>query len=174
MNYKSQPVEPVDHAIGRSRGGLTTKLHSLVDGCGRPMVVLGGPGQGSDSPMLPVLLNHLRVPRLGPGRPRTRPDALLANKAYSSRDNRALLRARHIRAVIPEWSDQQRHRCDRRCVGGRPVDFDTDTYRACNVIERSYNQLEQWRGLATRYDKLALVFRGGALLRSIFIWLAAL
>ena len=48
------------------------------------MVVLGGPGQGGDSPMLPVLLDHLRVPRLGPGRPRTRPDALLADKAYSS------------------------------------------------------------------------------------------
>ncbi len=100
-NYNRQPVEPADHAIGRSRGGLTTKLHSLVDGCGRPMVVLGGPGQGGDSPMLPVLLDHLRVPRLGTGRPRTRPDALLADKAYSSRDNRALLRA-HIRTVIPE------------------------------------------------------------------------
>jgi len=78
--------------------------------------------------------------------------------------------------VIPERSDQQRHRRNRGCVGGRPVDFDTDTdtYRARNVIERSYNQLKQWRGLATRYDKLALVFRGGAILRSIFIWLAAL
>ncbi len=138
------------------------------------MVVLAGPGQGGDSPMLPVRLDHLRVPRLGPGRPRTRPDALLADKAYSSRDNRLLLRDRHIRAVILERSDQQRHRRNRGCAGGRPVDFDTDTYRARNVIERSYNQLQQWRGLATRYDKLALVFRGSAILRSIFIWLAAL
>ena len=68
---------------------------------------------------------------------------------------------------------QQSHRRNRGCAG-RPVDTDTDTYRARNVIERSYNQLKQWRGLAPRYDKLALVFRGGALLRSIFIWLAAL
>jgi putative transposase len=137
-------------------------------------VVLAGPGQGGDSPMLPVLLDHLRVPRIGPGRPRTRPDALLADKAYSSRDNRKLLRDRHIRTVIPERSDQQRHRRNRGCTGGRPVDFDADTYRGRNVIERSYNQLKQWRGLATRYDKLAVIFRGGAVVRSIFIWLPAL
>lgn len=173
-NYKRQPVEPADHAIGRSRGGLTTKLHSLVDGGGRPLVVHAGPGQGGDSPMLPVLLDHLRVPRLGPGRPRTRPDALLADKAYSSRHNRALLRARHIRTVIPERSDQQRHRRNRGSTGGRPVDFDAETYRDRNVIERSYNRLKQWRGLATRYDKLAVVFRGGAMVCSIFIWVAAL
>jgi len=119
-------------------------------------------------------MDHLRVPRLGPGRPRTRPDALLADKAYSSRDNRKLLRARHIRTVIPERSDQQRHRRNRGCAGGRPVDFDADTYRGRNVIERSYNQLKQWRGLATRYDKLAVTFRGGAIVRSIFVWLPAL
>jgi len=124
--------------------------------------------------MLPVLLNHLSVPRIGPGRPRTRPDALLADKAYSSRDNRALLRARRIRTVIPERSDQQRHRRNRGSAGGRPVDFHADTYRDRNVIERSYHRLKQWRGLATRYDKLAVVFRGGAILRSIVIWLAAL
>lgn len=124
--------------------------------------------------MLPVLLDHLSVPRIGPGRPRTRPDALIADKAYSSRGNRALLRARRIRVVIPERSDQQRHRRTRGSAGGRPVDFDAETYRDRNVIERSYNQLKQWRGLATRYDKLAVVFRGGAIVRSIFIWLAAL
>jgi len=173
-NYKRQPVEPADHAIGRSRGGLTTKLHSLVDANCRPLVVLAGPGQGGDSPMLAVLLQHLSVPRIGPGRPRTRPDTLLADKAYSSRDNRALLRARHIRTVIPERSDQQRNRRNRGAAGGRPVEFDADTYRCRNVIERSYNQLKQWRGLATRYDKLAIVFRGGAIVRSIFIWLTAL
>ena len=89
MNYKRQPVEPVDHAIGRSRGGLTTKLHTLVDGNGRPLVIEAGPGQGGDSPMLPVLLDLLRVARSGPGRPRTRPDALLADKAYSSPEFRS-------------------------------------------------------------------------------------
>jgi len=46
-----------------------------------------------------------------------------------------------------------------------------NAYRRRNVVERSYNTLKQWRALATRYDKLALIFRGGAVLRSIIIWL---
>lgn len=57
--------EPPDHAIGRSRGGLTTKIHHLCDGKMRPLVMLLGPGQGGDSPMLPNLLDSLSVPRLG-------------------------------------------------------------------------------------------------------------
>ena len=88
-NYRRQPVEPVDHAIGRYRGGLTTKLHTRVDGNGRPLVIEAGPGQGGDSPMLPVLTDRLRVPRCGPGRARTRPDALPGDKAYSSRGRTA-------------------------------------------------------------------------------------
>jgi transposase len=164
-------VEPVDHAIGRSRGGLTTKLHTLVDGHGLPLVIEAGPGQGGDSPMLPVLLERLRVPRCGPGRARTRPDALLADKAYSSRGHRALLRERGIRAVIPEKADQQKHRLRRGSAGGRPVSYDTELYKGRNVVERSYESFKQWRGLATRYDKLAVIFRGGAILRSIVMWL---
>jgi transposase len=116
----------------------------------------------------------LYVPRQGRGRARTRPDALLADKAYSSREHRALLRRRRIRAVIPERSDQQRHRRNRGANGGRPVAFDAETYRDRNVVERSYNRFKQWRGLATRYDKLAVIFRGGAILRSIIIWLTPL
>ena len=170
-NYKRQPVEPVDHAIGRSRGGLTTKLHTLVDGNGLPLVIEAGPGQGGDSPMLPVLLGYLRVARCGPGRPRTRPDALLAGKAYSSRAHRQLLRERGITTVIPERADQQGHRLRRGSAGGRPVSYDTDRYKDRNVIERSYEKLKQWRGLATRYDKLAVIFRGAAVLRSIVLWL---
>ena len=170
-NYKRQPVEPVDHAIGRSRGGLTTKLHTLVDGHGLPLVIQAGPGQGGDSPMLPVLLDYLSVARPGPGRPRTRPEALLADKAYSSRGHRALLRERGIKAVIPERADQQQHRVRRGTAGGRPVSYDTEMYKDRNVIERSYEKFKQWRGLATRYDKLAVIFRGGAILRSIIMWL---
>lgn len=102
--------------------------------------------------MLPVLLDLLRVARCGPGRPRTRPDALLADKAYSSRAHRALLRERGITAVIPERADQQGHRTRRGAAGGRPVSYDTERYKDRNVIERSYEQLKQWRGLATRYD----------------------
>jgi transposase len=51
------------------------------------------------------------------------------------------------------------------------VSFDRDQYKGRNVVERSFNQFKQWRGLATRYDKLALTYRGGVVLRAITIWL---
>ena len=121
--------------------------------------------------MLPVLLGYLRVGRKGPGRPRTRPDALLADKPYSSRAHRALLQQPGITAVIPERCDQQGHRLRRGSAGGRPISYNAERYKDRNVIERSYEQLKQWRGLATRYDKLAVIYRGGAVLRSIILWL---
>ena len=163
--------EPVDHAIGRSRGGLSSKIHHLVEGGGRPLVILVGPGQANDSPMLPVLLEHLRVARVGPGRPRTTPDALLGDKAYSARAHRALLRSRGVKAVIPQPSDQIRNRRRRGSRGGRPPAFDAEQYKGRNVVERSFNTVKQWRALATRYDKLAIVYRGAAVLRAITIWL---
>jgi transposase len=121
--------------------------------------------------MFPVLLSHLRVDRGGPGRPRTTPDAVIGDKAYSARAHRALLRSRGIKAVIPEPSGQIRNRKRRGARGGRPPAFDTETYRGRNVVERSFNTVKQWRGLATRYDKLAIVYRGAAVLRAITIWL---
>ncbi|WP_159450041.1 IS5 family transposase [Kocuria marina] len=173
-NYTNLLTEPADHAVGRSRGGLSTKIHALVDGAGRPLVVLVGPGQGGDSPMFPALMSHLRVHGGRPGPPRTRPERLRADKAYSSRAIRAHLRSRKIAAVIPEPADQQGHRRRRGSRGGRPPAFDAQDYRGRNVVERSFNLFKQWRGLATRYDKLALTYRGGAVLRAITIWLKAL
>ncbi|MDQ1627060.1 MAG: hypothetical protein QOI54_804 [Actinomycetota bacterium] len=164
-------AEPLDHALGRSRGGLSTKIHQLVDGQGRPLVIALTAGQAGDSPMLPVLLADLAVARLGGGRPRTRPAALLGDKAYSSRGTRELLRRKRITTVIPQPSDQIAHRQRRGSAGGRPPCFDADRYRGRNVIERSFNDHKQWRGLATRYDKLATIYRGGIVLRAILIWL---
>jgi putative transposase len=164
-------AEPDDHAIGRSRGGLSTKIHQLVDGRGRPLVALSA-GQAGDSPMLKTLIAHLKVIRVGPGRPRTRPDALLGDKAYSSRGNRELLRGKGVKTVIPQPSDQIGHRKRRGSAGGRPPAFDPLAYKGRNVVERSFNDHKQWRGLATRYDKLAAVYRGGVVLRAITIWLA--
>jgi transposase len=163
--------EPDDHGIGRSRGGLTTKTHALVDGRGRPLVIAVTPGQAGDSTQLLPLLAALRVPRQGPGRPRTRPTALRGDKAYSSRGHRANLRARGITAVIPEPADQAGHRTKRGSRGGRPVSYDLEDYKQRNVIERAFNRLKQWRGLATRYDKYAVVYRGGVVLASILLWL---
>jgi putative transposase len=121
--------------------------------------------------MLRPLLGHLAVGRPGRGRPRTRPVALLGDKAYSSRGTRALLRGKRIKAVIPQPADQIAHRQRRGSAGGRPPSFDAETYKGRNVVERSFNDYKQWRGLATRYDKLATVYRGGVVLRAITIWL---
>lgn len=170
-NYKNLREEPPDHALGRSRGGTSTKIHQLVDGHGRPLVIAVTPGQAGDSPMLQPLLDHLSITRLGPGRARTRPGALIGDKAYSSRSNRALLRAKRVKTVIPQPADQITHRKRRGSAGGRPPTFDHLTYQRRNVIERSFNDHKQWRGLATRYDKLATVYRGGIVLRAITIWL---
>lgn len=164
--------EPDDHAIGRSRGGLTTKTHALVDGHGRALTLIVTPGQAGDSPVLPKLLAELRVARLGPGRPRTRPDALRGDKAYSSRDHRALLRGRGIEAVIPERADQIGHRKNRGRRGGRPVGYDVEDYRGRNVVERFFNRMKNWRALASRYDKKALIYRGGVVLAAIIDWLS--
>lgn len=116
-------------------------------------------------------MGQLRVPRLGRGRPRTRPAAVLGDKAYSSRANRAHLRARGICAVIPEPSLQAGHRQRRGRRGGRPVGYDIQKYKGRNVIERSFNTIKNWRGLATRYDKLALTYRAAAVLAAICAWL---
>lgn len=173
-NYTNLRLEPPDHGIGRSRGGLSTKIHALTDGKGRPLVLLVAPGQGGDAPMLPHLMGQLRINRVGPGRARTRPERLRADKAYSSRAIRQHLRDRGIIAVIPQPSDQIGHRKRRGSAGGRPPTFDADDYRGRNVVERSFCDQKQWRGIATRYDKLAITYRGGAVLRAITIWLKAL
>ena len=163
--------EPADHGIGRSRGGLTTKTHALVDGKGRPLAVILSPGQAGDSPTLQLLLDELRVPKVGPGRPRTTPDVLLGDKAYSSRGTRIELRRRGVTTVIPEPSDQLANRKRRGSRGGRPVNFDRVVYKRRNVVERAFNRLKQWRGIATRYDKLAVIYRGAVVLGSVLLWL---
>ena len=114
-------------------------------------------GQANDAPVFEHLMAHLRVKRPGSGRARTRPDRVRADKAYSSRAIRTELRRRGITTVIPEPSDQIAHRKRRGPRGGRPPAFDAADYKWRNVIERGFNSVKQWRGLATRYDKLAIV-----------------
>lgn len=143
----------------------------LTDGRGRPLVLLLTAGNVNDCPTFPQLMDSLRVARPGPGRPRTRPDYVLGDKGYSSRANRTLLRRRGIAHTIPEPRDQRGHRTRRGSRGGRPVGFDATRYKRRNVVERGFNQLKQWRGLATRYDKHAINYRGALTFRALLTWL---
>jgi transposase len=94
--------EPPDHALGRSRGGLSTKVHLAVEQGRKTLATALTAGQAADSPQFTTVLGRIRVPRRsGPGRPRTRPTRVLADKAYSSRANRTYLRRRGIPATIP-------------------------------------------------------------------------
>ncbi|CAL9324665.1 hypothetical protein SUDANB66_06605 (plasmid) [Streptomyces sp. SudanB66_2053] len=91
-------LEPDDHGLGRSRGGFTTKIHLACEQGQRPLSLLVTAGQRGDSPQFAAVLERIRVPRTGPGRPRVRPLRVRGDKAYSSRANRAYLRKRESRA----------------------------------------------------------------------------
>ena len=79
------------------------------------------PGQAGDNPQLLPLIDDIRVPAAGAGgRPRRRPDCVIADKAYSHPSTRKALRRRGIRVVIPEKSDQIAHRANKGSRGGRP------------------------------------------------------
>ncbi|WP_188279040.1 IS5 family transposase [Streptomyces sp. CBMA370] len=163
--------EPDHHALGRSRGGLTTKIHLAADSRCRPLAFVITPGQAGDAPAFPEVMAKVRVPR-PVGRPRTTPHVVLADKAYSSRAIRTYLRRRGIRAVIPQPIDQtaNRKRLGRR--GGRPPAFEREAYKQRNTVERCINKIKQWRGLATRYDKTATIYLAALHLTGIFIWSA--
>lgn len=158
-------------ALGRSRGGLSTKIHLAVDGRGRPLSILLTPGQAGDNPQLFALLDAIEVNQPGPGRPRKRPDMLIADKAYAHDSTRIELRRRRIRHTIPERSDQAARRTTKGSRGGRPPRFDSQTYKRRNVVERCFNRLKQWRDLATRYAKRASLYQASLVLIAALIWL---
>lgn len=168
-NYKKFGAEPPDHAIGRSRGGLTTKNHLVCDGKGRALAFILTPGQTADTSMLTATLEQIRVPGTH-GRPRTRPDRVIADKGYPSRANRAWLREHGIAATIPERADQIAHRRKRP---GRPIDLgdeQRERYRGRNVVERCFNRLKQWRGIAMRSDKTARNYHSALCLAAALHW----
>ena len=149
--------EPRDHALGRSRGGFTTKLHLVTDGTGLPLAVALSAGQAHESRYVEHVLDAVHIPRRTGGRRRQRPGALAGDKGYSYPRIRQWLRAHHVRAVIPERSDQARQRAHRP---GRKPTFDRAAYRQRHVIENCVGWLKEARGVATRFEKLAIHYLG--------------
>src|SRR5690625_5367224 len=108
-----------------------------------PLAIVLTGGQRNDGAMLVEVLDDIRVPRLGPGRPRTRPEAVVADKAYSSGKTRKMLAARGVRSVIPQKSDEIASRQRKGSRGGRPPHLDKTTYAGRNVVERRFGLAKQ-------------------------------
>ncbi|UKD16067.1 IS5 family transposase (plasmid) [Burkholderia aenigmatica] len=119
-------------AIGRSRGGLTTKLHLAVDDAGRPLRLIATEGQVSDISCASELVEHLRT------------GAVIADKGYDSNAFVESIRATRAKAVIPPRSNRKTKRRYSRVL-----------YRTRNIVERFFSRIKHFRRVATRYDKLA-------------------
>ena len=135
--------------MGRSRGGLSTKIHALVDAEGRPIRIVLTPGQAHDGTTAEELLTNLK-----PGA------TLLADKAYDSNAIRDQAQEQDVWANIPPKSNRK----------GSFV-FSTFLYRSRNLVERFFNKLKQFRGIATRYDKSPENFLAAIKLISARIWI---
>ncbi|MER0484594.1 IS5 family transposase [Streptomyces sp. Edi2] len=157
--------------LGRSRGGFTSKLHLSADGRCRPLSLAVTGGQRADCAQFMPVLDKIRIPRTGPGRPRKKPDSLAADKAYSNGPCREYLRRRGIRHTIPEKTGSQAARLLKGSRGGRPPGFDEGRYTKRNTVERAINRLKQSRAVATRDDKRDYVFLGTATGAALVIWL---
>lgn len=150
MLVKRVAIEPLDHALGRSRGGMTTKIHLLRDSRGFPLAFSHSAGQRADSIHLTGLLEKVRLPGRS-GRPRKRSCYIVADKGYDSDALRRYCTRYGMRPIIP-----RRHMHRRP---GLPHQFDRPKYRQRNVVERLFGWLKEKRRLNTRYDKLAISFR---------------
>jgi transposase len=147
-------------ALGRSRGGFSTKIHLRCERSGKPMVFVLTSGERHELPVLPTLMEQGAVKRLGRGRPRIRPDRLAGDKGYSSPTVRRYLKERRIGAVIPTKADEV-----------PDPTFDREAYRERNVVERLINRLKLHRRIATRYEKRALNYRAMLTIAAILLWL---
>jgi transposase len=150
---------------------VTTKIHLAADLQCRPIARVTTAGQRHDSVAFTALMADISIVRSAGRPPRTRPDRILADKAYSTRKIRDTLRCRGIKATIPEPSNQIAGRISRGSKGGRPPTFDKEIYKTRNTVERAINRLRGYRAVATRYDKREFVYKGTIDVASIGIWL---
>ncbi len=142
-----------DHAIGRSRGGLSTKIHAVVDQDGLPVRLVISPGQAADKTVAPPLL----LDTLPPG-------CVIADRGY---DSLALVQRVQARGGVAHFPTQSRVRLQ-RTVPPREL------YRQRNLVERFFCKLKQFRRIATRFDKHAANFLAAIALASARIWMRAI
>jgi transposase len=135
--------------MGRSRGGLTTKIHALVDACGLPILLKLTEGQASDGRSAQDMLGTLG-----------RGDVLLGDRAYDSDALRQDLAARGARANVRLMPNR---------INLPP--FNKRLYRRRNLVERFFNKLKHFRAVATRYDKRDDNYLACVKLASIRIWM---
>ena len=157
---KRDPDEPADHALGRSRGGFSTKIHLLCDGDGHPLHFHLTAGQAHESTALESLLEgadeHVRN---GDGGPIAWPVALGGDKAYRADWIDGYLLQLGIQPVIPSKENEDR--------SARPVEFDCDLYQQRNIVERLIGWLKESRRVFSRFEKTAKNF--GGFLKMAFI-----
>lgn len=152
--------EPADHALGRSVGGFSTKIHLLSDSNGLPLDARLTPGQRHESTEVEAVLEQVRLPRHRP-RARRRAKRLAADRGYDAQRIRHWLRKHGMQPVIPP---RKRTGKPKR---GRPCTYNKDHYRRRSSIEQCVGWLKECRAIATRYEKLALNYLG--LLKLAFI-----
>ena len=140
-----------DEAIGRSKGGLSTKIHATCDALGNPTAFHLTAGQACDLEGADALMDEL-----------IKAEAVLADKAYDADERvRNKLKEKEVLAVIPP----KKNRLD-------PADYDKDMYKSRHLIENFFAKLKQYRAIATRYDKTAQNFLGAIYMAASVIWLA--
>ncbi|HAT7955662.1 TPA: IS5 family transposase, partial [Legionella pneumophila] len=135
-------------ALGRSKGGFSSKIHVKVDSFGLPLCFILTPGQDSEIKSAQELLGDELS------------EYLLADKAYDSNEFRQELKNRGITAVIPSKKNRI-----------LLIEHDTHIYKERNYVERFFNRVKSFRRIATRYDKTAVMFLGALTLVSIILWL---
>jgi transposase len=137
-------------ALGRSRGGFSTKLHARCDAKGRPIGFVLTPGQAHDIQGFGTLFRMIA----------DKIEALLADKGYDADTIRDELAKVDVEAVIPAKSNRR-----------EPIPHDREKYRWRNLVERLFNKLKNWRRIATRYDKIKESYLGFVSLASTLLWI---